>query len=84
MGREGGFHFTISWDEELDAEITSKGMDGTGEKKRKWQNLNLEHSTTYFDGSFQSEAQSVSILQENTPSYFKEKISYLCPTDNSY
>lgn len=35
MGREGGFHFTISWEEELDAEITSKGMDGTGEKKKK-------------------------------------------------
>lgn len=35
MGREGGFHFTISWDEELDAEITSNGMDGTGGGKKK-------------------------------------------------
>lgn len=73
MGREGGFHFTISWDEELDAEITSKGMDGTGREKIKGRYLNLEHSTMHFDANFQSESQSISILQEKT-SISKQRI----------
>jgi len=49
LGREGGFHFTINWEEELDAEITSKGMDGTGREKENESILNPAHSTIYLD-----------------------------------
>lgn len=35
MGREGGFHFTISWEEEFDADRTSRGMEGTGTGRKR-------------------------------------------------
>lgn len=40
---------TISCEEELDAEITSKGMDGTGREKENEGTLNPAHTTVYLD-----------------------------------
>lgn len=57
-------------------------MDGTGKerrKKRKRRYLSLEHSTMYFNAGFQNESQSISTLQEKTPSY-KSFPTYATPT----
>lgn len=33
LGSEGGFHFRMIWDEELETEMGSRGTEGSGEVK---------------------------------------------------
>ena len=33
LGSEGGFHFKIIWDDELDTEIGSRGTEGSAREK---------------------------------------------------
>lgn len=33
LGSEGGFHFRIIWDEELETEMGSRGTEGSGKEK---------------------------------------------------
>lgn len=35
LGSEGGFHFRIIWDDELETEMGSRGTEGSGSEKEK-------------------------------------------------
>ena len=87
IGKRGRipFHNQLGWGIGCWNNIQRNGWHWRGKKKkRKGRYLNAEHSTTYSNASFQSESPSISMLQAKPPSYFKAKISWLCPTKSSY